>query len=136
MEDITSINIDFEKKILKVNGQSITDKPIIVALPTDDGWTSHKFNHGLASGGQEKYDCLIVTYINANSINDYSTGMPICQHEDSDLTEEQIREVEEYMEKSMLFRDIIGGIIKAFALILIVLAVFFPDTLMNICHMI
>lgn len=79
---------------------------------------------------------MIVTYIKANAINDYSDRKSIWQYEGSDLTKEQIQEIEEYMERSMLFRDIIGGLIKVFVLVLIVLAIFFPDTLMSICRMI
>lgn len=137
MENITSINIDFENGLLEINGQSIRDKPIIAVLPADAGWTSQKlFNCELASGKQEEYDYLIVTYIKANAINDYSDRKSIWQYEGSDLTKEQIQEIEEYMERSMLFRDIIGGLIKVFVLVLIVLAIFFPDTLMSICRMI
>lgn len=64
LEEIRSIEIDFDNNILKVNGNSLTDRPVIVYLPGPDGWSIKKvFNIELASGGPEGCDRLEVTYV-------------------------------------------------------------------------
>lgn len=63
MKKIRSLEIDFDRGILKINGESITDRPVDVELPGPDGWPLRKlFNAGRAAGNPEKYDKLKITY--------------------------------------------------------------------------
>lgn len=60
--EIRKLEIDFDREILKINGNDVKDKPVIVALPSDDGWSIRKvFNHTLAKGKTEKCDRITVT---------------------------------------------------------------------------
>lgn len=36
--EIRKLEIDFDNKILKINGEAFTEKPVIVTLPGPDGW--------------------------------------------------------------------------------------------------
>lgn len=36
--EIRKLEIDFDKQILRINGEEFTDKPVIVALPGPDDW--------------------------------------------------------------------------------------------------
>lgn len=61
IEELKSLEIDFEKGILKVNGVQVADRPVIVTLPGTDGWKRRKiFNKELSSGNKEECDLLEV----------------------------------------------------------------------------
>lgn len=65
--NIRTLEIDFDKGILKCNGKSYTERPVIVTLPgPDDNFKYSKlFNENLATGNKEEYDRLEVTYTEA-----------------------------------------------------------------------
>lgn len=70
--EVKTLEIDFARDILKVNGANITNRPVIVTLPGVDGWKKRKmFNAELATGNPEELDLLEVefdiNYINANN---------------------------------------------------------------------
>lgn len=59
--EVKTLEIDFTKDILKVNGVNIVDRPVIVTLPGIDGWKKRKlFNAELATGNPEECDLLEV----------------------------------------------------------------------------
>lgn len=61
--EIRSIEIDFDRNILKINGEAVTDKPIVVNLPGPEGWPLGKlFNAHLVTGNLEGCDKLKVSY--------------------------------------------------------------------------
>ena len=52
-EEINSMEINFEKEVLKINGEEIKNKAIVVGLPGPDGWEKRKvFNPELADREQ------------------------------------------------------------------------------------
>lgn len=53
---------------------------------------------------------------------------------ENNLTEEEIEEIEKDMEKRISRSSAIGDFIEFFVIILIILAIFFPDILTNIYH--
>lgn len=69
--EVKTLEIDFTKDILKVNGVNIVDRPVIVTLPGIDGWKKRKlFNAELATGNPEELDLLEVSYeINTKTNN-------------------------------------------------------------------
>lgn len=62
--EMTSLEIDFDNNILKINGKEITDVPVIVTLPglTENLPYRKLFNSNLATGKQEECDRLEVFY--------------------------------------------------------------------------
>lgn len=61
--EIRKLEIDIEKKILKINGKPFTEKAIIVNLPGTDGWPlSFLVNEQLASGVPEECAKLTVNF--------------------------------------------------------------------------
>lgn len=64
-------------------------------------------------------------------LEDVLTPAPNCG-----LTEEEIKEVEARMEKTIERRNMLSDIITVCILIVIFLSVFFPDALKSIYHMI
>lgn len=57
--EVKTLEINFERDILKVNGLNIVDRPVIVTLPGVDGWKKRKlFNAELATGNPEECDLL------------------------------------------------------------------------------
>lgn len=65
---IQSLEIDFDRDVLKINGESVIDKPVIVNLPGPDGWPLQKlFNAHLATGTPEECDVIGVEYRNAKN---------------------------------------------------------------------
>lgn len=66
--EIRSLEIDFDKNILKINGKPVTDKPVKVNLPGSPGWPFRKlFNAELAAGNQEEYDIIDVSHREAKN---------------------------------------------------------------------
>lgn len=58
-----AIEIDFKKNILKIDGKTITSRPIIVTLPGEEGWPVQKlFNPHLANEKPEACDELTISY--------------------------------------------------------------------------
>lgn len=67
-ERIRSLEIDFDKDILKINREDIKDRPVVVALPGPEGWMLRKlFNPELEISGPEKCDRINVSYEPASS---------------------------------------------------------------------
>lgn len=63
--EIRKLEIDIEKKILKINEKPFTEKAIIVNLPGTDGWPlSFLVNEQLASGVPEECAELTVVFNN------------------------------------------------------------------------
>jgi hypothetical protein len=63
--EIQSLEIDFEKDILKINGVKVKT-PTVVELPGEGGWNSAKlFNSEIATG--ELCDCLSVCFKRASA---------------------------------------------------------------------
>ena len=61
--EIRKLEIDIEKKILKINGKPFTEKAIIVNLPGTNGWPlSFLVNEQLASGVPEECAKLTVNF--------------------------------------------------------------------------
>lgn len=61
--EIRSLEIDIEKKILKINGKPFTKKAVIVNLPGLDEWSlSFLVNEQFASGIPEECAELTVTF--------------------------------------------------------------------------
>lgn len=62
--EIRSLEVDFDKGILRVNGNAITDRPVVVTLPgPEDRFPYQKlFNPELATGHKEECDKITVTY--------------------------------------------------------------------------
>lgn len=61
--EIRSIEIDFDKNVLKINGEYFTDRPVIATLPGSDGWDLKKlFNPRLSTGSPEECDKLEISY--------------------------------------------------------------------------
>lgn len=61
-----SIEIDFERSILKIDGKEITKKSIIVTLPGEGGWPVQKlFNPHLAKENPEACDKLVISHQSA-----------------------------------------------------------------------
>lgn len=66
--EIRTLQIDFDKGILEVNGELIKNKPIIVTLPGPDGWRLRKlYNPQLATGNPKECDIIDVTYTEAKN---------------------------------------------------------------------
>lgn len=62
--EIKTLEIDFEKESLKINGLDFTKNPVIVTLLGTDGWPLQKlFNKDKASGRREKCDKLDIAYV-------------------------------------------------------------------------
>lgn len=63
--EIRKLEIDIEKKILKINGKPFAEKAIIVNLPGTDGWPlSFLVNEQLAPGVPEECAELTVVFNN------------------------------------------------------------------------
>lgn len=61
--EIRSLEIDFDRDILKINGEQIKEAPVIVSLPGPEGFKYHKlFNSELATGNPEECNKLDVCY--------------------------------------------------------------------------
>lgn len=61
--EIRKLEIDFDRDILKINGEPVTGKPVKVNLPGPFGWPFRKlFNAELATGNPEECDRLEVIY--------------------------------------------------------------------------
>ena len=62
--NIRSLEIDFNKKILKINGKEFKEVPIMVTLPGPEPNFPYKmiFNNELGTGHKEEYDRLTVMY--------------------------------------------------------------------------
>lgn len=62
--EIRSLEIDFDKKLLKINGKSIKDIPVMVTLPGPESRFPYRqlINCELATGNKEECDRLTVTY--------------------------------------------------------------------------
>lgn len=62
--EIRSLEVDFDKGILKINGKEFAESPIIVTLPgPEDRFPYQKlFNPELATGHKEECDKITVTY--------------------------------------------------------------------------
>lgn len=68
--EIRTLEINFDRNVLKINGNLISDKAIIVTLPGPEGWKLSKlFNPELQTGAQEECDRLDVHYIQYTSSN-------------------------------------------------------------------
>lgn len=105
-EELQTLIIDTKNGFYELNGRDISESGEELVLCFSCGQWS-----------------LTVSERKTYTINDHHIKTSICQHQN--LTKEEIRKTEKYMERSMLFRDVVGGIIKVFVLILIVLAIFF-----------
>ncbi len=67
-EEIRSLEVDFNKDILKINGKEIKDRPAIVTLPGPEGWPLRKvFNAELMPGSPGRCDRINVAYEPASS---------------------------------------------------------------------
>lgn len=65
---IRSLEIDFDRDILKINGEPVTGKPVKVNLPGPFGWPFRKlFNAELATGNPEEYDVIDIDYRKAKN---------------------------------------------------------------------
>lgn len=63
-----SIEIDFKRNILKIDGEAMTEKPIIVTLPGEEDWSVQKlFNSHLVNGKPEACDKLVISYQSATN---------------------------------------------------------------------
>ena len=61
--EIRSLEIDFDKNILSINGKLVTDRPVIVNLPGPDGWPLRKlYNSELSSGNPGNCHVIDVAY--------------------------------------------------------------------------
>jgi len=62
--EIRSLEVDFDKEILKLNGKELKGFPVIVTLPgPDENFPYQKiFNSEFATGRKEECDRLMVTY--------------------------------------------------------------------------
>ena len=66
--EIRSLEVDFDRNILKINGESVIKRPVNVTLPGPEGWPLGKlFNAVLATGNPEECDKLKVAYERAIS---------------------------------------------------------------------
>ena len=64
--EIRQLEIDFDKRILKINGKDFSEKAIVVNLPGADGWTlSMLLNTGQSTKAPGKYDELTVLFTSA-----------------------------------------------------------------------
>ena len=59
--DMHSIHIDFDKRILEINGKPYTKKTV-VDLPAPDGWERRMLFNGDISNAEEAYDRITVKY--------------------------------------------------------------------------
>lgn len=58
-----SVEIDLDRNILKINGETVTNRPVIVTLPGPDDFKFHKlFNTEIATGNPEECNKLDVCY--------------------------------------------------------------------------
>lgn len=58
--EIRQLEIDFDKRILKINGKAFLEKPIVVTLPGPEGWPlAMLVNAEEATGNPE--DCAELT---------------------------------------------------------------------------
>lgn len=65
MVEIRQLEIDVEKRILKINGKPFTQEAVVVTLPGTDGWPlSFLVNEQLASGVPEECAELTVVFNN------------------------------------------------------------------------
>lgn len=61
--EIRQLEIDVEKRILKINGKPFTQEAVVVTLPGTDGWPlSFLVNEQLASGVPEECAKLTVNF--------------------------------------------------------------------------
>nr|WP_296464287.1 hypothetical protein [uncultured Acetatifactor sp.] len=62
--EIRSLEVDFDKGTLRINGEELKESPVIVVLPgPEDGFPYRKlFNPELATGRKEECDRLTVMY--------------------------------------------------------------------------
>lgn len=62
--EIRSLEIDFDRKLLKINGERIKDIPVMVTLPGSENRFPYRqiMNCELATGNKEECDRLTVTY--------------------------------------------------------------------------
>lgn len=62
--EIRSLEVDFDKGILRINGNDFKEFPIIVTLPGPEERFPYQklFNSELATGHKEECDRMIVTY--------------------------------------------------------------------------
>lgn len=66
--EIRSLEIDFDREILRINGKEVKGYPVIVILPgSEESFPYGKvFNNELATGRKEELDRLTVTYEKAS----------------------------------------------------------------------
>lgn len=65
MVEIRQLEIDVEKRILKINGKPFTQEAVVVTLPGTDGWPLlFLVNEQLASGVPEECAELTVVFNN------------------------------------------------------------------------
>ena len=61
--EIRKLEIDFDNSILKINGRSYTERPVVVTLPGPSGWPYQMMiNKDHVTGKQEEYDNLSITF--------------------------------------------------------------------------
>ncbi len=61
--EIQQLEIDYKKDILKINGEEIKNKRVLVSLPGPEGWERKKiFNHNLTTGNPGECEILEITF--------------------------------------------------------------------------
>lgn len=61
--EIRKLEVDYDKQVLKINGQGFAEAPVIVTLPGPDGWPMEMLiNPEQATGNPKECNRLTVSF--------------------------------------------------------------------------
>ena len=67
--EIRTLEIDFDRSVLKINGKDYTDRKVGVSLPGEGGWPLELlFNPDQPPYPREEHDRLMISYEDFNSM--------------------------------------------------------------------